>query len=283
MYGDDTTPEEAIAMVTCSYYMGIGPCSGGCYEEPVCQTNAPTRGWEHYLPESFDLEGYRRHAEKRREAVELERWLAAEKRWKERPVLEEMTETGVYPVNPASPFYLTGTRFAAHFRWENGSNVTSWHESETEAWNEIDGHVEFDARFWAQKEKWKNDGDRTTDDKYGTRPPKLSPFRDVLRIDGTHMTIGWMGVRDVGYTQGLGHGGRVFRWRWLDEPEGTVHESNNIWYQGKIPPEWRDRLPDNAVWLPHPCRRCGVAGGHAEDCAADPKNWGSILTEEGGS
>jgi hypothetical protein len=248
IYGDDTTPEQATAMVMCPYYMGVGSCSNGCYEEPACHVDEPERGWEHYLPESFDRGAYERRLEEARHADAITRWLAAEKRWRERPVLEDMSTTGVYPINPASPMYAKGTRYAAHHVSASGSSATSWHETEEAAREKLAEHERFHERFWGEKEKWKNDGDRTTDTKYGTRPPRLSPFRDVIRVDGVHYVAGHLG-RAPGPGQGKGFGGRIIRWRWLDEPEGTVHETDSLWYQGRIPMEWRDRLPDNAVFL----------------------------------
>lgn len=29
----------------CPYYRGTGSCGGGCWEEPVCRTSQPARGW----------------------------------------------------------------------------------------------------------------------------------------------------------------------------------------------------------------------------------------------
>lgn len=41
----------------------------------------------------------------------------------------------------------------------------------------------------------------------------------------------------------LGHSGRRFWIRFLD---GRTITTNNLWYNGKIPDEFRDQLPDNA-------------------------------------
>lgn len=246
-YEDDIDPHYAAAMFACSYYQGVGSCSGGCYEEPSCHVDRPEAGWEKYLPADFDMEAFRSEVERRRKVVELERWLAAEKRWIERPTLVEMTETGVYPINPRSPLYATGTRFAAYAVSDGGSR-TSWHDTEEGAYAAIEEDRQFFERFWEDKVTWKEQGDRSTDRPWGAQAAKIRPFRDVLRVNGAHHTVGHMGVRG-GPRDGLGFGGAVFRWRWLDDPEGTVHESNNVWFQGNIPPEFRDRLPDNAVWI----------------------------------
>jgi hypothetical protein len=44
-----------------------------------------------------------------------------------------------------------------------------------------------------------------------------------------------------------GHAGRTFHIRFHDGREVTTR---NLWHQGTIPPAWRDRLPDNAEWVP---------------------------------
>lgn len=44
-----------------------------------------------------------------------------------------------------------------------------------------------------------------------------------------------------------GHGGRRFRFRMHD---GVEVETDNLWFQGDIPTDYRDQLLDNAVRLP---------------------------------
>lgn len=43
-----------------------------------------------------------------------------------------------------------------------------------------------------------------------------------------------------------GFDGRLFRIRY---PDGKEVETNNLWHNGKIPDNWRDRLPDNAEFI----------------------------------
>lgn len=46
---DDETLErigEALTMLSCPYYKGEGICESGCHQEPACQVNEPTDGWE---------------------------------------------------------------------------------------------------------------------------------------------------------------------------------------------------------------------------------------------
>lgn len=45
----------------------------------------------------------------------------------------------------------------------------------------------------------------------------------------------------------LGHGGRLFKIKMLSD--GQIVETNDLWYQGEIPQEYRDRFPDNAEFV----------------------------------
>ncbi len=44
-----------------------------------------------------------------------------------------------------------------------------------------------------------------------------------------------------------GYGGQFHRIRML--ADGKVIETRNLWYQGVVPPSWRDRLPDDAEFV----------------------------------
>lgn len=61
-----------------------------------------------------------------------------------------------------------------------------------------------------------------------------------LRIGGQHY-MGRAGEK------GDGCGGRTFRIRMLET--GEEFETSNLWHQGRIPTHFRDRLPDNAVFV----------------------------------
>ena len=65
-----------------------------------------------------------------------------------------------------------------------------------------------------------------------------------LVVDGRHYVIG--PVRPPGYRGFLGFGGRRFHIRFHDGREVVTH---NLWTQGVVPREWRDRLPDTAEFL----------------------------------
>lgn len=51
---------------------------------------------------------------------------------------------------------------------------------------------------------------------------------------------------DITDTWELGHSGRRFNIRYFDGREITT---NNLWYQGTIPDEYRDELKDNAEFV----------------------------------
>lgn len=61
----------------------------------------------------------------------------------------------------------------------------------------------------------------------------------------------------------VGHGGAEFRIRFDDGREVVTH---NLWAQGRIPPCWRDRMPDNATFV---AREHGAYhGAGSAGCAA---------------
>lgn len=89
-------------------------------------------------------------------------------------------------------------------------------------------------RFWDEKVKWAEAGDQTPDG------------RQTLRVDGVHYVVGH---EELGHNepQFRGFGGRKMVFELFD---GTLIESTNIWCQGDIPTVYRDRLPDNARFVP---------------------------------
>jgi hypothetical protein len=66
------------------------------------------------------------------------------------------------------------------------------------------------------------------------------PF--VARIDGQHYVI----CDESPDVQLRGFGGDPFEIKFHD---GRVVKTTNLWCQGAIPERFRDRLPDNAVFL----------------------------------
>lgn len=100
-------------------------------------------------------------------------------------------------------------------------------------WNYLDsaGHFSRDL-FWEEKVAWRQGGDRTPDGGH------------CLRIGGRHY-VAIPGVVDP--RPFMGHGGARLRWR---DSSGNAYESNDVWSQGDIPEGFRDRLPDNAKWIP---------------------------------
>lgn len=64
-----------------------------------------------------------------------------------------------------------------------------------------------------------------------------------VRINGEHFMIG----DDVPNPSQLkGHGGARFQIKFHD---GRVVETTNLWHQGEIPKEFKDKLPDNADFV----------------------------------
>lgn len=70
---------------------------------------------------------------------------------------------------------------------------------------------------------------------------EVKPSR--LIIDGE--TYGDGGNKPKERKDFLGFGGRL----WKIEREGKIWETNNIWYGGVIPQEYRDIMPDNARFV----------------------------------
>lgn len=66
--------------------------------------------------------------------------------------------------------------------------------------------------------------------------------KDVARIGGLHYVI-CPGVTDSFGFKGFGGAKFVIRFN-----DGRKVTTRNLWHQGTIPDEFRDRLPDNAVF-----------------------------------
>lgn len=77
----------------------------------------------------------------------------------------------------------------------------------------------------------------------------------MVRVNGIHYVIGDEHLAKPGDTKWSpfmhrkemrGHGGRKFVIHFHD---GRIVETTNLWCQGDIPAQFRDRLPDNATFL----------------------------------
>lgn len=102
-----------------------------------------------------------------------------------------------------------------------------WAADREAAVAEIERYVAFTASFWMEKVGWRLAGDRN---RLNGNP--------VVRCDGSHYVLG------SGNSGMRGVGGRPFRFRML--ADGRVVKSTDVWFQGVIPAEFRDLLPDNA-------------------------------------
>lgn len=73
---------------------------------------------------------------------------------------------------------------------------------------------------------------------------ELVNCKNPIRVGGCHYQDG--GKTSGNRTDFNGFSGRVFQVRMNDGREFTT---NNMWYQGEIPERFRDKLPDNAVFI----------------------------------
>ena len=72
-----------------------------------------------------------------------------------------------------------------------------------------------------------------------------SEKEEHLIIDGECYCLGTP-VLSTKPSSRLGHGGRRFTIRTFD---GELIETNNLWCNGTVPPEFKDQLPDNATFV----------------------------------
>lgn len=134
---------------------------------------------------------------------------------------------------------LNGFPFLAYHQTPGGSSC-SQHRTRDDAHAALLDTIKFHQNFWEEKIKWAEGGDVVPD-----------TVTKTLRVGGRHYTAmpdDYSRGRGAGY----GHSGHTFYWRWVHPVDGDlstrIYRSNNVWSQGEIPPEFRDRLPDNAVW-----------------------------------
>ena len=127
-----------------------------------------------------------------------------------------------------------GQLLAWHKSPGGSSSIWSSDRASVEKW--LEDSIRGTREFWEEKIRWSIDG----------YPRDASTM--VLRINGQHY-VAKPGIKKTNRLNRdcLGFAGRVFRWEMLNAP-GYIYECNDVWSQGKIPPEFADRLPDNARW-----------------------------------
>lgn len=87
--------------------------------------------------------------------------------------------------------------------------------------------------------------ERWVDDHAGFWEMQLADRSNAVVIDHTHYR--------VGSGNGDGYGGRTFTLR--DLATGAETTTNDLWYQGVIPPTFRDRLPATHEFVIHEMRK----------------------------
>ena len=90
----------------------------------------------------------------------------------------------------------------------------------------VDSHDE----FWQEKVAWAD--------------PMHKYYSICVRVNHEHYCIEEEGIGTYGFK---GHGGRKFHIKFFD---GREVITDNLWYQGVIPPKYRELLPDNAEFVP---------------------------------
>jgi hypothetical protein len=133
-----------------------------------------------------------------------------------------------------SEIYNIGDKWFAYHEIEGGSSQGTFTTKE-EAVADIERTIEIFTSSWEGKVRWREEGDCTPDG------------RPVVRADGVHFVIS--PDLSQGVSRGnAGYGGAKFVFRMLET--GNVITSRNVWCQGRIPTDYRDRLPDNAELIP---------------------------------
>ena len=77
------------------------------------------------------------------------------------------------------------------------------------------------------------------------------PERAVI-VNGVHYRMGEEPSDPRSYRGMLGFGGAEWKIQFKDGREPALVVSHNLWHQGHIPDRFKDRLPDNAEFIPKP-------------------------------
>jgi hypothetical protein len=145
---------------------------------------------------------------------------------------------------------LDDDKWYARMESEGGSQATKAYDTEAEAEEQVMEYVNFRRAFWDEYLKAHINGDMTLPDPKSVRSVKDRGGRLCVRVDGHHYVVGHEPSKQELESNrqygGLGHGGREFKIRMHD---GREIVTRNLWGQGKIPLEYREVLPDNAVFI----------------------------------
>lgn len=170
-------------------------------------------------------------------------------------------ETELSPSEPPTLYgyneiYKINNLWFAYEETDGGSSLSVGYQTREEAETSLRERAERTQAFWDEKVEWLRNGDRATSrlrQGYSLRTAGSyghgADSSQVIRCSGVHYTIGQEPTEDElrGSRLGIGYAGARFSFQLLT---GEVIHSRNVWYQGQIPVEYRELLPDNAVSLP---------------------------------
>jgi len=163
-------------------------------------------------------------------------WLDAPNRWGNSPGWQT-SDHSFASCDPSDPHAKYGSVSVAQAAFAHGwdcrecgrpINVSHGNSDQLKTRREC-----FDCNFWARLVKDTTPGERVV-------------------VGGVHFIAGEWSETPPDYRQGkcLGFGGRKFVVRFTAGPnEGKTLTTYNLWHQGPIPERFRDRLPDNAVFV----------------------------------
>lgn len=128
--------------------------------------------------------------------------------------------------------YELGGKWFFYRVTSGGAHRSIGYASREAAEEELSQEIAGTYEFWREKIAWRKAGDRT------------SAGRPVIRCNGMHYVVGTGSAGSLS----AGFGGHEFRFRMLKS--GQVVTTRDLWFQGEIPVEFRDELPDNAEIAP---------------------------------
>lgn len=141
--------------------------------------------------------------------------------------------------------YRIDGRFYAVHESDGGGCGHGAVDTREEAEARIAKDIQHSVGFWMEKVGWRLAGDLKPPNRHDRRPQA----QQVIRCNGTHYVVGHVPTAAELESNrrhgGLGFGGAC--WAFLLLADCRRIQTRNLWYQGRIPVEFRELLPDNAV------------------------------------